>query len=504
MQPRTDETLSDGSNQEDKAVKTSEQVNRSKRKTVLTMCSELVGPVCLVLDVVCWLLAYLLMLSLRRNSLFLGLDAADGFKASVWLVQFVALALCLFIVGGYDRRTNFLSLGYMSEHLITLLAAAILGGLCIYAGAAYTQALRPSRAVFLLSLAVFAPLSLVTRRTLRAALHTHFARSYFVVLGAGEQARHFYRSYVASPNRERLRFVDPTPDCSRTKRSIDETNPAAPLIEENSLEKLTELASQSSGIIVAEGTQHLPPSLVDWLTRLHYEETPVYTLETFYEHYWRRVPVQAIDPIWPLQVHSELTSVSPYSHAKRLSDIVAAGGGLLLLSPLFLVLGLLVAWETGSPVFFRQTRVGRDRCPFSLLKFRSMYVRPPDEEGSLYTGTRDPRITKVGFWLRKLRLDELPQLWNVMLGNMSLIGPRAEWDRLVDRYETAIPYYHFRHLVKPGITGWAQVNYPYGASQEDALQKLKYDLYYIRHYSLRLDAMIVLKTLHIMIWGKGQ
>ena len=498
------ETLPNGSGQENQTGNTGEQVSRAKRKTRLTVCYELVGPICLGLDVVCWLVAYLLMLNLRQYAVLFGVDAAGGFQSSVWLVQFIALATCLFIVGGYDRRTNFLSLGYMSEHLITLVAAGILGGLCIYAGSAYTEALRPSRAVFLLSLVVFAPLSLATRRTLRLALHTHFARSYFVVLGAGEQARHFYRSYLASPNREQLRFVDPMPDRLEVGRSSEAGNPVALVIEANSLEKLAALASRSSGIIVAEDTQRLPLPLLDWLTRLHYEETPVYTLETFYELYWRRVPVQAIEPSWPLQVRSELTSVSPYSHAKRLFDIAAAACGLLLLSPVLMGLALLVKCETGSPVFFRQTRVGRDRRPFSLLKFRSMYVRAPDAEGSLYTGAKDARITKVGSWLRKLRLDELPQLWNVLRGDMSLIGPRAEWDRLVDCYEKAIPCYHFRHLVKPGITGWAQVNYPYGASEEDALQKLKYDLYYIRHYSLRLDAMIVLKTLHIMIWGKGQ
>ena len=122
----------------------------------------------------------------------------------------------------------------------------------------------------------------------------------------------------------------------------------------------------------------------------------------------------------------------------------------------------------------------------------------------MYTKVGDTRITRLGHWLRKLRLDELPQLFNVLKGDMSLIGPRAEWTKCAERYEQAIPCYHFRHLVKPGITGWAQVNYPYGQNEEDALQKLKYDLYYIRHYSLLLDAMIVLKTLHIMVWGKGQ
>src|SRR5438874_7275275 len=125
-------------------------------------------------------------------------------------------------------------------------------------------------------------------------------------------------------------------------------------------------------------------------------------------------------------------------------------------------------------------------------------------EADLYTRENDPRIFPVGRWLRKLRLDELPQLWNVLNGELSLIGPRAEWIECVDQYREKIPFYHFRHLVKPGITGWAQVNYPYGESEEDAIQKLTYDLYYIRHYSLKLDAMIVLKTIYTMFAGKGR
>jgi lipopolysaccharide/colanic/teichoic acid biosynthesis glycosyltransferase len=122
----------------------------------------------------------------------------------------------------------------------------------------------------------------------------------------------------------------------------------------------------------------------------------------------------------------------------------------------------------------------------------------------LYTKVGDVRITRVGRFLRATRIDELPQLWNVLCGHMSLIGPRAEWERLVANYEREIPCYHFRHLVKPGITGWAQVNYPYGGSTDDTLRKLEYDLYYIRHFSFLLDASIVLKTIHMMLFGKGR
>jgi lipopolysaccharide/colanic/teichoic acid biosynthesis glycosyltransferase len=128
----------------------------------------------------------------------------------------------------------------------------------------------------------------------------------------------------------------------------------------------------------------------------------------------------------------------------------------------------------------------------------------PEAEEDIYTRKDDPRVTPVGKFLRKLRLDELPQLWNVFTGEMSLIGPRAEWIKCAERYEKEIPFYHFRHLVKPGITGWAQVNYPYGESDKDAIEKLKFDLYYIRRYSLKLDAMIALKTVHVMLFSRGR
>jgi lipopolysaccharide/colanic/teichoic acid biosynthesis glycosyltransferase len=140
--------------------------------------------------------------------------------------------------------------------------------------------------------------------------------------------------------------------------------------------------------------------------------------------------------------------------------------------------------------------------PFKLLKLRTM--REAKGTGDPYTRQGDSRITRVGRLLRAARLDELPQLWNVFRGQMSLIGPRAEWDRLVSEYEREIPCYHFRHLVKPGITGWAQVNYRYGTGVQDTLRKLEYDLYYIRNFSFMLDASIVLKTLHVMILQKGR
>ena len=188
---------------------------------------------------------------------------------------------------------------------------------------------------------------------------------------------------------------------------------------------------------------------------------------------------------------------------KRLIDILASSLGLLLSSPVVLVCALVIRLGGGGPAFFQQKRIGRNNLSFTLFKLRTMR-QGTAAETSLYTSENDPRVTRFGRFLRKFRIDELPQLLNVLKGDMSLIGPRAEWDRLVEAYEHQIPCYRFRHLVRPGITGWAQVCYPYGANVEDARRKLEYDLYYIRHFSNRLDASIVLKTIHTMLFARGR
>ncbi|MFM8683716.1 MAG: sugar transferase, partial [Chthoniobacterales bacterium] len=161
--------------------------------------------------------------------------------------------------------------------------------------------------------------------------------------------------------------------------------------------------------------------------------------------------------------------------------------------PLMALVALAVVINSGFPILYRQERVGRGEGKFTLLKFRTMRVRK--EEDDPYTRDGDTRITRVGRFLRLTRLDELPQIFNVLKGEMSIVGPRAEWSRIVADYETKIPSYHLRHLVKPGITGWAQVNYRYGSGLDDAIEKLRYDLYYIKNYSLVLDIEILLKTI---------
>jgi exopolysaccharide biosynthesis polyprenyl glycosylphosphotransferase len=450
----------------------------------------------LAMDVIAWLAVYSAAGYLRRDAFY----AAPLQYLIVEGVQLLVLAQSLYVIGGYNRQTEMRSLTYTTEHILAVLAAAAVSLAVVYSATTFDSSMRPSRAVLLISFVVFAPLSLAYRRIVRRFVATATANRAFLVIGSGELAAEFYRAYRDSPNHQRVEFVD------LGHRRVGEriSGPGSPLIEGDIETKLERLGDNYSGVILAERVDQLRPELLQQLVRTQFQNTRVYTLESFYEAYWKHVPVESLDPFWPLQMGFQLARISLYHYLKRLFDVVFATVALLVCLPLIGLLALLVWWRNGRPVFFRQTRVGREGHLFTIYKFRTMISRDPETTDDMYTRAGDPRITGLGHWLRKLRLDELPQLWNVLRGDMSLIGPRAEWSRCAERYEENIPFYHFRHLVKPGITGWAQVNYPYGESEKDAIEKLKYDLYYIRHYSLKLDAMIALKTVHTMLFGRGR
>jgi lipopolysaccharide/colanic/teichoic acid biosynthesis glycosyltransferase len=166
-----------------------------------------------------------------------------------------------------------------------------------------------------------------------------------------------------------------------------------------------------------------------------------------------------------------------------------------------LIVAILVRITSRGPILYRQTRVGLNSAIFTIYKFRSMYENAEAGTGPVWASKGDPRTTPVGRWLRKLRLDELPQLFNILRGEMLLVGPRPERPEFVKKFESQIPFYGFRHCVKPGITGWAQINYRYGETLEDTIIKLEYDLYYIKNQSLSLDTLIILRTLKVMLFS---
>jgi sugar transferase (PEP-CTERM system associated) len=191
-----------------------------------------------------------------------------------------------------------------------------------------------------------------------------------------------------------------------------------------------------------------------------------------------------------------------FKRLKRVLDISGSLFGLIVFSLVSVIISFAIRLESKGPVLYRQKRVGEDGKIFHLLKFRSMRA-DAEANGPVWAQKDDQRVTRVGRIIRKLRLDEVPQMFNVLRGEMSFVGPRPERPFFVEQLKSEIPFYSERHVVKPGITGWAQISYPYGASKEDALEKLKYDLYYIKHMSLLFDLLIVLQTVKIVLLGKG-
>ena len=227
-------------------------------------------------------------------------------------------------------------------------------------------------------------------------------------------------------------------------------------------------------------------------------------LATVYEEYTGKIALENLRPSW-LVFSTGFRKTRVLTASKRLFDLIAAVCGLLLSLPLTLLTALILKLDSPSdPVFYHQERVGLNGRTFTIHKFRSMRSDAEANTGPVWSaGDSDPRITKVGSFLRKTRLDEIPQLWNVLLGDMSLIGPRPERPSFVAQLTEQIPFYGQRHVVKPGVTGWAQVRYSYGASVEDAIEKMQYDLYYVKHMSMTFDLMIALETIKTVVLRRG-
>jgi len=224
--------------------------------------------------------------------------------------------------------------------------------------------------------------------------------------------------------------------------------------------------------------------------------------EEIYEQVTGRIAVAAMRPSY--LIFNEGFRRHPWAAlVKRVVDVVVALVMLLLLWPVMVVTAVLVRTTSPGPVLFTQERIGQDGRPFVLMKFRSMRNDAEQASGPVWASQDDPRITPFGSFMRKTRLDELPQLFNVLAGSMSLVGPRPERQHFVDQLAAKIPYFQLRHIVKPGVTGWAQISYPYGNTEEDALHKLQYDLFYIKNYSVLFDLSILVSTIKTVVLRRG-
>lgn len=390
------------------------------------------------------------------------------------------------IPSSYDKALNTMRVG-----TVTLL------GLCIYLGIFFITPETMPRIFFLNFLVLFAFLTIGWRWVYAeiSAILPFYHR--VLVIGRGERAHTIMQTLedAVGMKYQVVGFVD-------DKNGGAESD-ALPTVGD--VTRLSELAQQHRvHEVVVAIEDNLDQALFNRLVDCQSNGVRVSWMPDLYEKLCRKIPIQHIDPAWALQAMQGQPVFSRLQLAlKRLLDIVlvlCVMPTVLLIMP---VVALAIKLDSKGPIFYRQTRCGRAGKPFSIFKFRTMTTDAEKDGKPRWASANDNRITKVGRILRKTRLDELPQIFNILRGEMSIVGPRPERPEFVSQLEQEIPYYRTRLMVKPGLTGWAQVHYDYGNSVEDALIKLQYDFYYVRYWSIWLDIYTMFQTFAVVFKFKG-
>jgi sugar transferase (PEP-CTERM system associated) len=361
---------------------------------------------------------------------------------------------------------------------------------CFYAA----PEMAPGRGVLSLSLLVFGVLQYLVHRICQTYQNLSSLAQKIMILGVGPLAEVIERAIPLSPhNYVFAGFIQP--------ESGTPTVLSSSIV--GTVDQVEELLSREKvNTLVVSMTERRGALPVKNLLTCKMRGVEILDSPSFYEQLTGKLLIEDIQPSW--FIYSSGFKVTTARRVwKRALDLLFSLVGLLLVLPVLPVVALSIKLSSPGPILFTQKRVGERGLEFTLIKFRTMCNDAELETGPVWATENDPRITRLGHWLRKSRIDEIPQLFNVLKGEMSFIGPRPERKEFVDQLSEKIPYYGKRHFIKPGVTGWAQVRYPYGASEGDALEKLRYDLYYIKNYSFTLDLMILMETIKVVVSGRG-
>jgi sugar transferase (PEP-CTERM system associated) len=402
----------------------------------------------------------------------------------------------------YDALVNFST--SITRLVVALGVGAVLSLAVIHFGFSHlfdTLAFRSaSRGLTIVLVGTGAELfgGMMVRPLYLAMARRHWFRRHILVIGTGVRARYLRDLFRRSDRRlAELNFVSEEYLGGVPPANVS-GEPIMPLPKVQSVEEL-EVKLHIDQVVVA----------VDDPADLHFDHllpwkangVPVFDFNTFIERETGRVDLKWTESHWLL--YSEGFRFGWLDRAiKRLLDIAASASLLLLTLPTLAVIAIAIVFEDFGPVFYRQERVSRGGRTFKIIKFRTMRV-DAEKMGAQWASENDPRVTRIGRILRRTRIDEVPQLINVLIGEMSMVGPRPERPVFVDQLSEQIRLYHLRHSVKAGVTGWAQINYPYGASVEDAMRKLEYDLFYLKHFSVLRDLSIMLQTFRVLVFAQG-
>jgi sugar transferase (PEP-CTERM system associated) len=410
------------------------------------------------------------------------------------LVFAMVMLAALTSFGLYQRENQQSGAGYYIRCIASFFAGLLTMSLVFYV----VPELALGRGAFALTMALAFAGHLAARLVfLKLADNEAFKRR-ILVLGTGSRAAKVAELERVNGNSDKFHVVGFLP-LNGTSHGVDKSM----ILRENgsSLQAITAKYDVDEIVVGVRERRSGDMPMNDLLER-KLNGTNVLDLPTFFERETGRVQLESLNPSW--LIFSDGFRTGTFKNmAKRMFDVGVSTSLLLITLPVMLLTALLIWLESGRPILYRQERTGAFGGSFELLKFRSMRIDAEADGFPRWATRNDDRCTHVGKAIRRLRFDELPQLFNVLKGDMSFVGPRPERPIFVKDLTKEIAYYSYRHTVKPGITGWAQVRYPYGASVEDAKEKLQYDLYYVKNQSLFLDLIILAQTAHIVLFGKG-
>jgi len=427
----------------------------------------------------------------------LGLNAGWGYIQSnpwsfiltgwIYIITFFSMEL-------YDIRKDFKSIGNVMTITLASTSAFVITTLLFY----MNWSLRIGRGVFILN-GILIILFIIGWRILYSYLLEQpiFKRNALIV-GAGWAGKTILQEINRS-QKSGLRMVGFIDDDPLKKGKLVEG--ASVLGDRDSIDEV--IRQNDVDLIIAAITHEKHADLIKALINCSWKGIDIIDMPAIYEQLTGKIPFKHINNMWML--HIAIGKPKLYSRLiKPVLEAIIALILFVLLIPVMVVLAIVIKYDSRGRIFYTQERVGKDGRKFTIMKFRTMAENAESLTGAVYAADNDPRITKIGRFLRKWRLDEIPQLLNVIKGDMSLVGPRPEREVFIREFEEKIPFYTQRLLVRPGLTGWAQVKFPYASSIEQTEEKLQYDLYYIKNMSFILDFVVFLKTIRVVLFGKGK
>jgi sugar transferase (PEP-CTERM system associated) len=430
----------------------------------------------------------------------LGRDSSEALFSRHGLVKLamvtIVIQLAFYLFDLYDLPATRKYPTVIMNVAIALSVAIILLSILFYAA----PALQLGRGVFLVDVALIVAVIPAWRLVVAwtAGLSRLSGRERVLILGSGDQAIELARATLERRGSgfHIVGFVDNKPELIGKSlinpAVIGLTEEIGGLVERHQVDRIVVAVQDRRGKFPTEELLNLSLS-----GRVAVEECARY-----YERLTGKIASEMLRPSW--LIFSRGSRFTDFEHhVRRILNVGVAVLGFVTSIPIMFLTALAIKLDSRGPIFYVQERVGKQGRTFKIIKFRSMQVGAEVKSGPIWAEENDPRVTRIGRIIRKLRIDELPQFINVIRGDMNFVGPRPERPVFVDRLSEIVPYYSQRHVVKPGLTGWAQIKYPYGASVEDAIEKLRYDLYYIKNQSLPLDAFIMFETIKIIVFGRG-